>query len=418
MVRVVRANRPLQQLATSLAIAAVVSCGGKGKGAPPTSSSSSVVIAPKGKVLEAAENERAGAGVHAAKALAFGTGERADVAAGKLTAGSTPGDKGRDPALEPVEMEVELGGFSIDKYLFPNDPTKAPITGVSRAKAALLCQQASARLCTELEWERACKGPDDQAYAGGAAWDAACAKSPTSCQSGFGVLGMGAALREWTSSDVAAAEGATQRPAVARGARGDAAGVDHRCAHRAALDATTSGDDLGFRCCHGPPNAATIPAPPVYPTYRKADLSPKQARDMFDTVPQLKGISGDISWFKEPDDVREVMNRADAGMSADKVPNTTFTTQPLLWNPVPGEEVLVVAGRAKKTSFIVAFHRLPGDRYRIASSIVMKDEKGPIVLAYNPNVKRKFTWNICYDCRGESGNVSYREDNRVVITQR
>jgi hypothetical protein len=100
------------------------------------------------------------------------------------------------------------------------------------------------------------------------------------------------------------------------------------------------------------------------------------------------------------------------------VPNTSFTTAPLLWCPVPGEEILVVAGRAQKSSFIVAFYRLPGDRYRIGSSFILKDEKGPIVLGYNNYVRRRLSWALCWDCRGESGHVSYREDNRVVITQK
>ncbi|HEY4122566.1 MAG TPA: SUMF1/EgtB/PvdO family nonheme iron enzyme [Byssovorax sp.] len=404
----------------------LVACGRHGGDAPASSSSGGVAIAPKGKVLEAAEDDAPDAGVHAKKPTAFGTGERAEIPGGKVVSGSTPGDKGRDPTLEPADVEVELGGFSIDKYLYPNDPQRPPLTGVTRAKAAELCQQASARLCTELEWERACKGPDDAAYAGSAGWDPACAKSPLSCASGFGVLGMGANLREWTASDVLPIggssdatkpdEGPRAKAAAARGARGDAAGVDHRCAHRMSVDPTASGDDLGFRCCHGPPNAPVVASPAWQQTFRKAQLTPKQAAEMFATVPQLATLGPDITYFKEPDDVRDVLARGDAGV--DKVPNTSFTTQPLLWSPVPGEEILVVAGRAKKQSFIVAFDRLPGDRYRIAASFVLKDEKGPIVLGYNSYVRKKLAWALTWDGRGDSGNVTYRDDNRVVITQK
>ena len=85
---------------------------------------------------------------------------------------------------------------------------------------------------------------------------------------------------------------------------------------------------------------------------------------------------------------------------------------------VPGEELLVVSGRAGKDSFIVAFHRLPGDRYRIASTLWMKGEKGPVVLGFNGYVRRKLAWATCWECSGESGNVTYREDGRVVITQK
>lgn len=397
----------------------IAACGKKSEpaGIAPPGSGGPVALAPKGKVLEAAENEGPAASGAARKpAPALAAGARVEIPSGKLVSGSTPGDKGRDPTLEPALVEVELGGYSIDRYLYPNDPAKPPLTGVPRARAAELCQQVGGRLCTELEWERACKGPEGAAFAGGSAWDQTCARTPDQCASSFGVLGMGAALREWTASEVAQAEGSQARPAAVRGARGDAATPDHRCAHRAAVDPTASGADLGFRCCYGPPNAAAIAAPAFQQTFRKAELTPSQAAEMFASVPQLKELGSEITFFKEPEDVQRVLSRGDAGVNS--VPNTSFTTQPLLWSPVPGEEILVVTGRAHKTSFIVAFHRLPGDRYRIGSSFILKDEKGPIVLGLNSYVRKRLSWALCWDCRGESGNVSYREDNRVVITQK
>jgi hypothetical protein len=388
--------------------------GGEAGSAAPDAGAGPVAIAPKGKVLEAAENEDGGAASpRTARAAAS---DRVDVPSGSFEAGSTPGDKGRDPVLEPANLQVDLGAFTIDRYLYPNDPKKPAQTGVSRARAAELCERAGGRLCTELEWERACKGPSGDAYAGGAAWDAACAKAPDACASGFGVLGMGASLREWTASDVAPIEKTQPKAAAVRGTRGDASAVDHRCAHRSAVDPTASGDDLGFRCCHGPPNAATIPSPEWEQTFRRADLTTDQVADMFASVPQLAAIGRPIVFYKEPDDVTQVLARGDAGVNS--VPNTVFTTQPLLWNPVPGEEILVIAGHAQKDAFIVAFHRLPGDRYRIGSTLVMKDEKGPIVLGYNGYVRRKLAWGTCWDCPAESGNVTYRDDNRVVITQK
>ena len=383
--------------------------------APSGDAGSPLVISPKGKVLEAAENEGPAASASAHRAPAPAAGGRVDIPAGKLVAGSTPGDRGRDPTLEPVLLDVDLGAFSIDRAPYPNDPGKPPLTGVPRARAAELCQRGGGRLCTELEWERACKGPDSTAFAGGAAWDPSCARAP--CASAFGVLGMGGAIREWTASDVAPIENMLGSAAAVRGARADAAAEDHRCAHRGAIDATATGEDLGFRCCYGAPNAASIPSPQWQQTFRKAELGPAQAAEMFATVPELKDLAGhEITYFKEPDDVNLALSRGDAGTGT--VPNTSFTTQPILWSPVPGEEILVVAGRAQKSSFIVAFHRLPGDRYRIASSFILKDEKGPIVLGYNSYVRKRLGWALCWDCRGESGYVTYREDNRVVITQK
>lgn len=370
-------------------------------------------IAPKGTVLEAADNESHDAGAPPSRGKAAAEA-RVQIPGGKLISGSTPGDPGRDAVLEPALVEVELGAFTIDRYLYPNEPGKPPLTGLSRAKAEERCRERSERLCTELEWERACKGEAGNVFASGAEWDPGCAKDPASCASAFGVTGMGAALREWTASDVQPIENMQVKAAAVRGARADAAAVDHRCAHRSAADATAAGADIGFRCCGGPPNAAQIASPAWQQTYRRAEISPAEVAKMLASVPALKDLSADVEFFKEPDDPHQVLARGDGGAP----PNVTLTTSPLLWSPVPGEEILVVAGHGGKDAFVVAFFRLPGDRYRLGSSLWMKGEKGPVVLGFNGYVRRKLSWATCWDCNAESGNVTYREDGRVVITQK
>jgi formylglycine-generating enzyme required for sulfatase activity len=370
------------------------------------------VLAAKGKVLEAAENQAdpdAGTKAQAAQK------ERVDIPKGSFIAGSVPGDKGRDAVLEPAELEVDIGAFTIDRFLFPNDPNKPPVTGVSRAKAAELCEQAGGRLCSELEWERACKGPETTTYAGSSAWDAKCAKEPASCPSGFGVLGMGAAFREWTSSDVMPIEEMQPRAGAVRGAAASATATDHRCAHRTAIDPTATAPDLGFRCCRGAPNAVQIASPKWDQTYKRVEIAPNDLSEMFASVPALVSLEKSVTYFKEPDDVNVVLARGDAGTAPA---NTVLTTSAIAWNPVPGEQLVVVAGRAGKDSFVVALHRLPKDRYRIASTLVLKDERGPIVLGFNGYVRKRLSWATCWECRGESGNVTYRDDGRVVITQK
>ncbi|WP_050435644.1 formylglycine-generating enzyme family protein [Chondromyces crocatus] len=405
-----------RKLALGLAIAAgLAGCRG-GSGGSGSEDRGSQALHPNGKVLEAAENEETAGSVDAGRRSPAAAGPATiDIPGGKLVAGSTPGDKGRDPTLEPTLLEVELGGYGVDRYLYPNDPSKPPLTGVTRAKAAELCQQGGGRLCTELEWEHACKGKESSPYATGAAWDATCEKEPASCASPFGVLGMGA-LREWTASDVSEIEDLRPKAAAVRGASRGAQTPDHRCAHRSAVDATASGNDLGFRCCRGAPNAVSVPSPGWQQTYRKAEITPAQVAEMIASVPNLRDIAGtEVVFFKEPEDVNTVLSRADAG---GPPPNTTLTTSPLLWSPVPGEELLVVAGRADKNSFVLAFYRLPGDRYRIASSLVLKDEKGPVVLGFNGYIRKRLPWATCLECRGESGHVTYRDDHRVVIIQK
>ncbi len=356
------------------------------------------------------------------KGTATKASERVDIPAGKLVAGSTPGDKGRDPSFEPALLEVELNAFQIDKLPHPNDPTKSPTTGVSRERADALCKEGGGRLCTELEWERACKGPEGQRYAGGDIWDASCASAPQTCASGFGVLAMGGAMREWTSSSVAPIkEFLKNEGAAVRGAVGDAADVDHRCAHRVTVDPSTSGADLGFRCCYGDASDAVIPSPSWVATMRKAEMPADRLGKMLASNKHLAGVSSDIKYFRAEAAKETVLRRGRArgkeGDAGALPPNTEMTTGPVIWNPAPGEEILLVTGQSGKDSFIVAFHRLPGGRHRVGAAMLLKDELGPIVFAYNPYVRRKLEWSICWQCDAETGFITYRPDNRVVITQ-
>ncbi len=400
----------------SIALLLVSACKDEPAGEGPSPSAG-----PSAAMLEAADEEPQDAGAQQ-KGAASAAGERVEIPAGKLVAGSTPGDRGRDPMLEPALLELELPAFEIDKLPYPNDPREAPKTAVSRQQAGELCAARGGRLCSELEWERACKGPDATPYAGGQVWDPGCATSPETCASGFGVLAMGMAMREWTASDVLPIEKLQPQAAAVRGAASDAADVDHRCARRAAVSPDAASGDLGFRCCYGDAPSATIPSPSYVATVRKVELSPSRLGEMFAAIERLAPLAKEeIVYFREEAAVDEIMRRGRArGMDAGSTPpNTELTTSPIIWNPVPGEEILLVAGRSgEKTSFIVAFHVLPGDRHRVGNALVMHDEVGPVAIVYNPYVRRKLHWTSCWECYGEVGNITYRDDNRVVITQK
>src|SRR5688572_10801253 len=76
---------------------------------------------------------------------------------GALVAG-TP--EGRLPRLADQELAGEqlvLHGFFIDRFAYPNEEGAIPRTGVTQAQAEASCAEQNKRLCTELEWERACK---------------------------------------------------------------------------------------------------------------------------------------------------------------------------------------------------------------------------------------------------------------------
>ncbi|MCL2824989.1 MAG: hypothetical protein FWD57_13455 [Polyangiaceae bacterium] len=343
----------------------------------------------------------------------IGASQKISIPAGTFESGSTPGDRGRDPTIEPALVKAELAQFTIDRLPYPNDPTAEPRTGVTRQQAAQLCEQREQRLCTELEWERACKGPDGDPYPTGSGWDSACEQHPNACATGFDVVAMGVNLTEWTSSNLDADEDNKRPAAVLRGANANAADTDHRCARRVRGDEASSGDSIGFRCCGGAPNAARIVRPVLQQIFRPAKVSASQATNIVRSVPQLEYL-GDVSFFREPDDVDRVVNRGDTGKQGN-----ILTANPVLWNPIVGEELLVISGLGSSgSSFIAAFFVLPNDRYRLASSFVLKNETGPVVLGYNGWTKNRLMWSTCWGCLGEEGPIIHREAGRVVIEQR
>src|SRR5262245_41084279 len=99
-----RIDRPLPAAPIALlTVQLLAACGKQPADAPDSgakASSPAVAIAPQGKVLEAAENEAPAAGSASASTRAAppaAAAERVQIPAGGFTAGSTPGDKGRDP---------------------------------------------------------------------------------------------------------------------------------------------------------------------------------------------------------------------------------------------------------------------------------------------------------------------------------
>ena len=336
-------------------------------------------------------------------------GERSQIPTGAFQAGSVPGEPGRKPELEPRSMSIELGAFEIDRLPYPNDPAAPARTGVTREEAARLCAERGSRLCTELEWERACKGPESDPFPTGAAWDARCAREPNACASGFQVLGMGAALREWVKSDLAPGSG--KALAVVRGAAANAAPELHRCAARAGVAADTSDASIGFRCCSGPPNARVLPEPTLGPAYQKRPLTSERLTALLAADPITAPLAKDVKLFREPDSAETVVSRG----PGDKK-GFSFTVTPLRWNPVAGSEFLIAVGRSgENTSFVVAFHVTGDDSYRLAGSFVMKNEPGPVALAYSDDIRPRLHFSTCWGCPGETGKILFRRPERVAI---
>src|SRR5450755_2778341 len=163
-----------------------------------------------------------------------------------LHAGSGLDEVPREADTEPPGLEVPLGGFYIDVLPWPDEAGAIPTTNVSRDEAARLCDGKEKRLCSELEWERACKGPDNARYDYGATFDArvcnagqsadTSARHPsgerTACRSGFGVREMHGGAWEWTDSpwNRGAASHLETPFGVIRGGNGVAGELETRCA--------------------------------------------------------------------------------------------------------------------------------------------------------------------------------------------
>ncbi len=193
------------------------------------------------------------------------------VPAGTLVVG-TPAD--RSPRVadeEPAGTETKLDAFYIDLYPFPNEPGAIPSVNVTRDEAEQLCATKNKRLCSELEWERACKGPANTPYEYGDAYkEAACgtgvkieeaARRPSgdhaTCKSRFGVVDLHGGAWEWTSSSWKRGH-ADGRLGVLRGGNGVPGELVGRCANAIGRPATKKTPTFGFRCCSGEKNATEV----------------------------------------------------------------------------------------------------------------------------------------------------------------
>ena len=161
---------------------------------------------------------------------------------------------------EPLAEEHELPSFYIDRFEHPNvqkgpdGSAPKPTVKVTWAQSESACKAQGKRLCTEEEWEKACKGPDNFVYAYGDTFDSTlCGDgkdndyrigSYENCISGYGVFGMSAGAREWTSTG----KGSAGRRVVKGGMK-----ANHQRGSRCAFAMDESGGysdaSLSFRCC-------------------------------------------------------------------------------------------------------------------------------------------------------------------------
>jgi hypothetical protein len=189
------------------------------------------------------------------------------IARGALVAGTPPDLLPRVAESEMQGQQVILEGFFIDVFAYPNEEAAIPLTNVSLSEARSLCAERGKRLCSELEWERACKGPNNTVYEYGDRYrpevcgtgqDAKLLPSGLryGCRSEFGVRDLHGSVWEWTDSPWA--RGGTPDQIAIRGGNATSGEVVGRCANGEASSSNFKSPSLGFRCCQGERNTAEV----------------------------------------------------------------------------------------------------------------------------------------------------------------
>ncbi len=152
---------------------------------------------------------------------------------------------------------VDVAAFCVDLFEFPNKRGVSPTVNVPWSDAKRLCEGKGKRLCSEEEWEKACKGPGNARWPFGNTFDAtACNTEDESgekrplvpsgrfgkCRSGYAVGDMAGNAAEWTAEK------------LVKG--GSFASSDYavRCSARRAGGSISKSAEIGFRCCQDPKN--------------------------------------------------------------------------------------------------------------------------------------------------------------------
>jgi len=183
------------------------------------------------------------------------------IRAGNFIMGSSIDDPMKD-TFDNSFHDVYVGEFCIDKYEYPGTYGVIPTSRISWYDAKKICEAAGKRLCSEEEWERACKSARELKFPYGNKWDGnACNtedgngndRSVSSsgvwhrCKSEEGVFDMSGNLREWTNAKFSATVG----DMVVKGGSYTKPDWAARCAVRYNMGKDAYDSETGVRCCRG-----------------------------------------------------------------------------------------------------------------------------------------------------------------------
>jgi formylglycine-generating enzyme required for sulfatase activity len=155
-------------------------------------------------------------------------------------------------------QRINMKAYCIDRYEYPNEAGEAPLRSATWLEAQDQCGKRGKRLCSEHEFEKACRGPSGASrYAYGDGYAAkVCPSSDqdynlgqyADCVSGFGVNDMSGGVFEWSGSPASGDQSKDDK--VLRGGMSSEGGeASSRCTFRRRLSAVKSSREVGFRCC-------------------------------------------------------------------------------------------------------------------------------------------------------------------------
>ncbi|MFP2958213.1 formylglycine-generating enzyme family protein, partial [Myxococcus sp. 1LA] len=169
--------------------------------------------------------------------------------------------RGEDDTLGAADerpvASIQVPSFCVDEYEYPNRAGAVPKVAVAWEEARGTCEREGKRLCTEEEWEKACKGPGNSRFPFGEALDAgACNTAATPgglaasgrfarCKSGYAVMDLAGNAAEWTATRVGG------QAYALKGGAFDQPEPASRCSARSNGVATERSSAVGFRCCAG-----------------------------------------------------------------------------------------------------------------------------------------------------------------------
>jgi len=321
-------------------------------------------------------------------------GQVVAIPVGTLLVGSIPGTPDRDPSREADHVSISLGAFSIDRLPYPNDPALPLLTNVTRAEAAQKCTDGGKRLCSEFEWERACKGNE-------------------------GVSDLGTRSREWTSSDAPNGIGVNTRTAVTRGgtipSASDTPPATHRCPARNAATPESRSESIGFRCCSGDSAPVAYPTEPARALIQGLELSTDALRAKLKTVPELARYADTFVPLTQTD-ISHALSRGDRGV--DSITLWTIAPPVFTWSPMSGEEILVITGSvnvdAREATLLAALYPHDGKLIHGASTL-LRDKESSVAIGTREDAPTSLLWTSCWGCFGEGGRLSLGTDNRVSL---